>query len=82
MCVGLAVSGMQGIIMCGGDKNLSLCEGTSRNIVIQVLIIMLWRNIYRMSAACVVTYWSLLSVLLVINYMSRDQFTEKDEIMK
>jgi len=46
MCVGLAVSGMHGIIICGGDKNLSLCEGTSRNIAVQVLTIMLWRNIY------------------------------------
>jgi len=56
MFVGLAVSGMQGVIICGGDKNLSLCEGTSRNIAVHVLIIMLLRNIYRMSASCVVTH--------------------------
>jgi len=63
MCVGMAVNGMEGIIICGGDKSLSLCEGTSGNIAVQVLIIMLLRNIYMMSASCVVTYWSLLSVL-------------------
>ena len=56
ICVGLAVSGMQGRIICGGDKNLSLCEGTSRKTTVEMLIIMLLRNIYRMSASCVVTH--------------------------
>ena len=56
MYVGLAMRGMQGIILCGGDKNLILCDGTSRNIAVQVLIIMLLRNMYRMSASCVVTH--------------------------
>jgi len=44
MCVGLIGSEWD------ASYNLILCEGTSRNVAVQVLIIKLLRNIYKMSA--------------------------------